>query len=316
MLEKMKIMVVDDNTVNLATVEQDLKDKYEVIPMISGRRAVKYLYRDRVDLILLDVQMPIMDGIETLREIRTQPNGITVPVIFLTSRNDKGTVIEGSKLGIMDYITKPFEADDLQNRIERVFKRLGMLPMSDEELFFRMKEIVADLKDGKNKKAIFEMDEVLGYQINDDISGRIKNARMKMEDGSVDGALSMVERVVAMLDRVMANSGRVVAMPISNGEINARLLYILDDLANFKIREAMAKVTDLKKYEVPEFLNLGLDEVKKKLDEYDDVEAEAMVKDLLEKLKKPEAVQSQNLKKNGEEEDAKQSSGYHYSRLL
>lgn len=316
MLEKMKIMVVDDNTVNLATVEQDLKDKYEVIPMISGRRAVKYLYRDRVDLILLDVQMPIMDGIETLREIRTQPNGITVPVIFLTSRNDKGTVIEGSKLGIMDYITKPFEADDLQNRIERVFKRLGMLPMSDEELFFRMKEIVADLKDGKNKKAIFEMDEVLGYQINDDISGRIKNARMKMEDGSVDGALSMVERVVAMLDRVMANSGRVVAMPISNGEINARLLYILDDLANFKIREATAKVTDLKKYEVPEFLNLGLDEVKKKLDEYDDVEAEAMVKDLLEKLKKPEAVQSQNLKKNGEEEDAKQSSGYHYSRLL
>lgn len=316
MLEKMKIMVVDDNTVNLATVEQDLKDKYEVIPMISGRRAVKYLYRDRVDLILLDVQMPIMDGIETLREIRTQPNGITVPVIFLTSRNDKGTVIEGSKLGIMDYITKPFEADDLQNRIERVFKRLGMLPMSDEELFFRMKEIVADLKDGKNKKAIFEMDEVLGYQINDDISGRIKNARMKMEDGSVDGALSMVERVVAMLDRVMANSGRVVAMPISNGEINARLLYILDDLANFKIREATAKVTDLKKYEVPEFLNLGLDEVKKKLDEYDDVEAEAMVKDLLEKLKKPEAVQSQNLKKNGEDEEGKHTTGYHYNRLL
>lgn len=125
MFEKMKIMVVDDNTVNLATVEQDLKDKYEVIPMISGRRAVKYLYRDKVDLILLDVQMPIMDGIETLREIRTQPNGTTVPVIFLTSKKDKGTVIEGSKLGIMDFITKPFEADDLQNRIERVFKRLG-----------------------------------------------------------------------------------------------------------------------------------------------------------------------------------------------
>ena len=100
-MEKMRILVVDDNTVNLATVEQELKEKYEVIPMLSGRRAVKYLYREKVDLILLDVQMPIMDGIETLKTIRTQENGVTVPVIFLTTKKDKLTVVEGAKLGIM-----------------------------------------------------------------------------------------------------------------------------------------------------------------------------------------------------------------------
>ncbi len=128
-MDKMKIMVVDDNTVNLATIEQELKDKYEVIPMLTGRRAVKYLYREKVDLILLDVQMPIMDGVETLKEIRTHENGVTVPVIFLTSKKDTQTVLEGSKLGIMDYITKPFDTEDLKERIERVFKRLGVLPM-------------------------------------------------------------------------------------------------------------------------------------------------------------------------------------------
>ena len=54
-MEKMRILAVDDNIVNLATLEQELKDEYEVIPMSSGRRAIKFLYTEKVDLILLDV---------------------------------------------------------------------------------------------------------------------------------------------------------------------------------------------------------------------------------------------------------------------
>ena len=122
-MEKMRILAIDDNTVNLATLEQELKSKYEVIPMISGRRAIKYLYREQVDLILLDVEMPIMDGIETLKEIRAQENGVTVPVIFLTAKKDKATVIDGAKLGIMDYITKPFDGGGrIISACDRYFK--------------------------------------------------------------------------------------------------------------------------------------------------------------------------------------------------
>lgn len=309
MLDKMKIMVVDDNTVNLATVEQDLMDKYEVIPMISGRRAVKYLYRDRVDLILLDVQMPIMDGIETLREIRTQPNGTTVPVIFLTSKTDKTTVIEGSKLGIMDYITKPFESDDLQNRIERVFKRLGKLPMEEEELLNRVREIYNDLSEDRTKAAMFKIDEVLGYQINDEISGRIKNAKNKLEDGGVDAAASMMERVIRMLEKKMSLT-KTSAAPISIGEINARLLYILDDLTNFKLKESLNKVIGLQKFDLPDYVAEDLALVKMRLEEYDDEEAEKIVRDLLEKMKKPNSITVPR-KENSEEPE----SGYHYNRL-
>ena len=66
-MPKMRILAVDDNVVNLATLEQELKDKYEVIPMISGRRAIKFLQSEDVDLVLLDVQMPVMDGHEATR---------------------------------------------------------------------------------------------------------------------------------------------------------------------------------------------------------------------------------------------------------
>ncbi|MCR4955099.1 MAG: response regulator [Lachnospiraceae bacterium] len=308
MMEKMKIMVVDDNTVNLATVEQDLKDKYEVIPMISGRRAVKYLYRDKVDLILLDVQMPIMDGIETLREIRTQPNGITVPVIFLTSKNDKTTVVEGSKLGIMDFIIKPFEAENLISRIERVFKRLGRLPMEEDELRARVLDICKDLEEEKTKSAAIKMDEVLGYQINPEISGRIRNARTKLDVGMPDSALSMMERVVRLLEKNIGAGGKGSAIPISLGEINARLLYILDDLTNFKLKESAGKVSDLQRYDLPDYVNESLTEIKIRLDDYDDEEAERMVKELLEKLKNANSL---GLKREKKSED----SNYHFSRL-
>ncbi len=124
-MTKRKILAVDDNAVNLATIEQTLQDEYEVIPMIAGKRAIKYLGCEKVDLILLDVQMPEMDGIQTLKEIRKLDNGMTVPVIFLTATKDEATSAEGFRLGILDYITKPFDGPDLKKRIDYSFKKIG-----------------------------------------------------------------------------------------------------------------------------------------------------------------------------------------------
>jgi len=126
-MAKAKILVVDDNAVNLAAVERDLEDKYEVIPMIAGSRAIKFLCCEKADLVLLDVQMPVMSGIETLQEIRKLDNGQTVPVIFLTASDDQDIAAKGTELGIVDYITKPFEKEDLRNRIAHVLKKMGIL---------------------------------------------------------------------------------------------------------------------------------------------------------------------------------------------
>ena len=223
-MPRMRILAVDDNVVNLATLEQELKDKYEVIPMISGRRAIKFLQSEDVDLVLLDVQMPVMDGLETLQEIRTLENGVTLPVIFLTSTADKVVLLEGSKLGIMDYILKPFDSFDLHERIEKALKRRGVLPIDGTELYQRVKEVRDYILSEKYKPALTKTEEILGYQLEEDIQGRMANVKIKLEAADYEGAERMLDRIIKM----MKKSGRVSddsdAPPISLGERNSPLL--------------------------------------------------------------------------------------------
>lgn len=123
MADKYKILAVDDNSISLATIEQALKGKYEVTPLKSGTRALQYLKKNKPDLILLDVRMASKDGVETLREIRKMEDCQNIPVIMLTSQNDKQTVLESFTLGAESYILKPFVTEDLQERIENALKK-------------------------------------------------------------------------------------------------------------------------------------------------------------------------------------------------
>ena len=307
-MEKMRILAIDDNTVNLATLEQELKSKYELIPMISGRRAIKYLYREHVDLILLDVEIPIMDGIETLKEIRAQENGVTVLVIFLTAKKDKATVIDGAKLGIMDYITKPFDPEDLHERIERVFKRLGVLPMEEEELYQRVIGILKDMKEGRIKQAIVKTDEVLNYQIDEELSGRIRNVLGKLKQENMESAVEMMERVVDYLDKRLNTGKKENALPIAESEISVRILYAVDDLENFKRKEAIGKLKDLQRYDIGSYVYHVTEEVVSLLEDYDEVKAEEMLQTLLADLKN---APSGELSKMGMSDDAKKAQGYH-----
>ena len=307
-MEKMRILAIDDNTVNLATLEQELKSKYEVIPMISGRRAIKYLYREQVDLILLDVEMPIMDGIETLKEIRAQENGVTVPVIFLTAKKDKATVIDGAKLGIMDYITKPFDPEDLHERIERVFKRLGVLPMEEEELYQRVIGILKDMKEARIKQAIVKTEEVLNYQIDEELSGRIRNVLGKLKQDNVDSAIEMMERVVEFLDKRLNTGKKINALPIAESEISVRILYAVDDLANFKRKEAIAKLKDLQRYDIGTYVYHVTEDVIALLEDYDEVKAEEMLQMLLSDLKNAPSSELSKMELQG---GVKKTQGYH-----
>ena len=116
------ILAVDDTAIILTRISSTLRDDYEVITINSGVRALKYLEQEKPDLILLDIQLPEKDGIETLREMRAMPDRADIPVIMLTGVEDKGTVLESAKLGIRDYILKPFHSEELLKRIRRVFE--------------------------------------------------------------------------------------------------------------------------------------------------------------------------------------------------
>ena len=287
-MDKMKILVVDDNTVNLALVEQELQDKYEVIPVISGRRAINYLYRERVDLILLDVQMPIMDGIETLREIRRLENGITVPVCFLTARKERSTVIAGSKLGIMDYILKQFDSNDLSKRIELIFKKMGKIPMEDHELLNQLIETKEIIEQKDYSKASEIIESILGYKIEKEVRERIHHVKVRIDEGDYESAHNMIMRVIKYMEKLCSSEvNDEEKLPISEGEINVKLLYILDDLENFKMKEVTTKLNNLLKYDMPEDIYKTVMEAKKKIEEYDDGTAEIMIKNLLEEIRNP-----------------------------
>lgn len=117
-----RILAVDDTAIVLTRISDTLRNDYEVITVNSGVRALKYLEQEKPDLILLDIQMPQKDGIETLKEIRSGKDRADIPVIMLTGVEDKDSVLKSARLGICDYILKPFSSEDLIKRIRRVLE--------------------------------------------------------------------------------------------------------------------------------------------------------------------------------------------------
>lgn len=284
MENKLRILTVDDNIVNLATIEQELQSKYEVITVNSGARAIKYLNKEKPDLILLDVQMALMDGIETLREIRTMQNGASTPVIMLTSQKSKDTVIEGTKLGILDYVLKPFDPQDLHVRIDKALKRAGTLPVDDRELYESVKSVWDELQAGNVRNAIVKLEEILSFKIDEEIYGRLLNARVRLRANDEETAMRLVSRVLKLLERTVKaeDSSR---FPISMGEMNARLLYVLNDLGNFKVKDAAQKLDELMRYDIPAGVREICEEAHGRLDEFDDGAAEELIQKALGEMK-------------------------------
>ncbi|MCL1918216.1 MAG: response regulator [Peptococcaceae bacterium] len=116
--DRKTIFLVDDNMTNLTIGNDTLSDFYNVFSLNSGPRLLKILDRHIPDLILLDVEMPEMNGYETIQHIKAKPETRHIPVIFLTGKSDSKSELTGLSLGAIDYITKPFSPPLLLKRIE------------------------------------------------------------------------------------------------------------------------------------------------------------------------------------------------------
>jgi putative two-component system response regulator len=112
------IFVVDDNDTNLSTAEAALEEQYRVMTLPSAAAMFELLEEITPDLILLDIEMPGMDGFEALRRLKAHESHMGLPVIFLTSMADASTEVQGFEIGAVDFITKPFSAPVLKNRIK------------------------------------------------------------------------------------------------------------------------------------------------------------------------------------------------------
>ncbi len=111
--EKKHILVIDDNPMMLKVIRESLRDKYEVATAISGKIARRYLATKRVDLILLDYEMPEENGSEVLEKLRQHEATKNIPVIFLTGVKEKAKIQKVLQLKPQGYLLKPIEQDKL-----------------------------------------------------------------------------------------------------------------------------------------------------------------------------------------------------------
>ena len=123
MEEKKSILVVDDDIALLKMAEALLKDCYLVSLAKSGNQALQFFSKGIVpDLILLDIDMPDMDGYETIKRLHQNPDAVDIPIIFLTGLTQAEAELRGLKAGAADYITKPFDREVLLARLEMHLK--------------------------------------------------------------------------------------------------------------------------------------------------------------------------------------------------
>jgi signal transduction histidine kinase len=137
------ILVVDDTPANLEVICETLSDAgYFVATAINGERALKRVQAYPPDLILLDVQMPGIDGFETCKRLKAEPKTASIPIIFMTALSDAQSKEKGFVLGAVDYITKPFQEQEVLARV-KTHLQLRQLTKNLEQ---RVAEQTADLE--------------------------------------------------------------------------------------------------------------------------------------------------------------------------
>ena len=160
---KPTILVVDDESGARQSLEVILEDDYRVLSAESGREALEVLQRESIDLILLDVNMPDMDGLAVLRKIKEQDD--EMDVIMVSALNLARKAVDAIKLGAYDYITKPYEPEDILSTVHRAISKQKL----NRELDFLRREVETVrgfdqiISQNKAMLEIFELVKKVGY---------------------------------------------------------------------------------------------------------------------------------------------------------
>jgi putative two-component system response regulator len=191
MMQGYNILIVDDVLDNIQVAMNILKeDSYNFSFAQSGEEALKLMHKNNFDLILLDIMMPGIDGYKVCKTMKEDPRLSDIPVIFLTAKADMDSMTMGFEVGALDYITKPFHANELlarvkthlelynakkilkqnnlslQNKVKMERKRvLTELENSQKEMIFVLTELIESVSDetGKHIKRVAEYSRLLAH---------------------------------------------------------------------------------------------------------------------------------------------------------
>lgn len=129
-----RVLLVDDSLVIQRLVQSRLSvDNFEVITASDGARALEIVSDVKPDVILLDVDMPIMNGYDTCRHLKDKPDTKLIPIIFLTAQGKTDDKVKGLDLGAIDYVTKPFDPVELRARVRSAYRMKYLLELLEKK---------------------------------------------------------------------------------------------------------------------------------------------------------------------------------------
>jgi two-component system, OmpR family, alkaline phosphatase synthesis response regulator PhoP len=134
-MAKQKILVVDDEEDILELLRFNLtKEGFAVVCAASGEEALKFARAEKPDLILLDLLLPGIDGLEVAKRLKNDPSTNEIPLIMVTAKGEEADIVTGLEVGAEDYITKPFSRKVLIARVRAVLRRKAAGPADDQEV--------------------------------------------------------------------------------------------------------------------------------------------------------------------------------------
>ena len=141
-MKKERILVVDDEEDILELVRFNLaREGYQVICTTSGEKTLKIIRSEKPDLIVLDLMLPGIDGLEVAKQIKNDPKTNSIPIVMLTAKGEEADIVTGLELGADDYITKPFSPRVLLARVKAVLRR-NIKDFQEEPEIIRIHELV------------------------------------------------------------------------------------------------------------------------------------------------------------------------------
>lgn len=166
-----KILIVDDDNMNCILAKHALVQEYELAMAYSGTEALEYLEEELPDLILMDIEMPEMDGKEAAKRIKEKDEWKSIPIVFLTADSNPMTEAECLSFGADDFITKPFVPDVMRSRVGKILDAHEKRKDLEILLEQNTQKSLTDALTGLNNRPFLE--KKLGELINDDRSGTL-----------------------------------------------------------------------------------------------------------------------------------------------
>jgi len=253
------ILIVDDNPQNLQVLGKILQEnKYEIEFAINGEAALVWLKKRQFDLILLDINMPGMNGFEVCRKIRSNPVMNNVPVIFLSADTDRESILKGFEFGAQDYVSKPFDSRELLARVrthlalKNSHEKLEKLNKSLEE---KVAERTQQLKESNEKLEatnikLFDLDRaktdflnLISHEIRtplNGISGPLKLLKEPVSASEIGELVEILDMSVKRLERFSLNALLITRLKIKQFEIRKDKIH-LSNLINEVLKEEKEK---------------------------------------------------------------------------